>query len=186
MCCASVRDLLDLTELEFDRRRTTENGNGDLHARTLLVDFLDNAGERGKRAVGHLDVLTDLEGSALAEGTRIEGLCAAAGMKQVLTNLLANASRFSKPDGQVEVALGKTATNLVVEVRDHGEGIPEQLREKVFERFYRADNSRNRETGGNGIGLAIVKTIVERHGGNIVAVETPGGGATFRVTLPLQ
>ena len=65
-------------------------------------------------------------------------------------------------------------------------GIPKQLRSKVFERFYRADNSRNRETGGNGIGLAIVKTIVERHGGKIVAVETPGGGATFRVTLPLQ
>ncbi len=65
-----------------------------------------------------------------------------------------------------------------------GPGVPETLRDKIFERFYRADNSRNRETGGSGLGLAIVKAIVERHGGTIVALETPGGGATFRVELP--
>lgn len=134
---------------------------------------------------GRKIVLTDLAGNLLEENAHVDAMCEAAGMKQVLTNLLANASRFSKPAGQVEVALGKTPTDLVVEVRDHGEGIPESLREKVFERFFRADNSRNRETGGNGIGLSIVKTIVERHGGQIRAIETPGGGATFRFTLPL-
>jgi two-component system OmpR family sensor kinase len=72
----------------------------------------------------------------------------------------------------------------VIEVRDRGEGIPTQLREKVFERFFRADNSRNRETGGSGLGLAIVKTILERHRATIVALETDGGGTTMRIELP--
>lgn len=114
------------------------------------------------------------------------GLIDPSSFRQVLTNLLANATRFSKDKSSIEVALGNTPTNTVLEVRDHGEGIPAALREKVFERFYRADNSRNRETGGSGLGLSIVKTIVERHGGAIVALETEGGGATFRVELPLH
>jgi two-component system OmpR family sensor kinase len=105
-------------------------------------------------------------------------------IKQVLVNLLSNASRFAGDDKSIEVALGQDKANTIIEVRDHGEGIPVELRQKVFERFYRADNSRNRETGGNGLGLAIVKAMVDAHGGTIEAVETVGGGATFRVTLP--
>lgn len=109
-------------------------------------------------------------------------------LRQVLTNLLANAIRFSPENAKVEVAIGTPKGTkkgwVVIEVRDHGLGIPAELREKVFERFFRADNSRNRETGGSGLGLAIAKSIVERHGGTIVATETPGGGATFRVELP--
>ncbi len=128
--------------------------------------------------------VTNLEGESATEP--IYGLLDQASFRQVLTNLLANASRFSKPKSTIEIALGNTPTHTVLEVRDHGEGIPAALREKVFERFYRADNSRNRETGGSGLGLSIVKTIVERHGGAIMALETDGGGATFRVELPLQ
>jgi two-component system OmpR family sensor kinase len=105
-------------------------------------------------------------------------------IKQVLINLLANASRFSPEDKPVFVAAGMADDSLVLEVRDSGEGIPKSLRDKVFERFYRADNSRNRETGGNGLGLAIVKGLVERHGGTIKAAETKGGGATLSVKLP--
>ncbi len=73
---------------------------------------------------------------------------------------------------------------VTVKVIDHGEGIPEALRVQIFERFYRADNSRNRDTGGSGLGLAIAKSIIEAHGGKIWASETPGGGATFTFTLP--
>ncbi|MEY2737572.1 MAG: hypothetical protein RL683_690 [Actinomycetota bacterium] len=103
--------------------------------------------------------------------------------RQVLTNLLANASRFSPEDQNIELAIGREGHKAVIEVRDHGEGIPKQLREKVFERFFRADNSRNRETGGSGLGLSIVKTILDRHKATIVALETPGGGTTMRIEL---
>jgi two-component system OmpR family sensor kinase len=72
-----------------------------------------------------------------------------------------------------------------VSVVDHGEGIPEALQEKVFDRFYRADNSRNRETGGSGLGLAIARSIVNAHKGKIWVETTSGGGATFSFELPL-
>lgn len=128
--------------------------------------------------------ITDLAGAETSED--VFGMVETSSFRQVLTNLLANAARFSKDGSSIEIALGATPTHTVLEVRDHGEGIPAPLREKVFERFYRADNSRNRETGGSGLGLSIVKTIVERHGGAIMALETDGGGATFRVELPLR
>jgi two-component system OmpR family sensor kinase len=72
-----------------------------------------------------------------------------------------------------------------ISIVDHGEGIPPQLREKIFQRFWRADTSRTRETGGSGLGLAIVAGIVAKHEGHVEVVETPGGGATFRVSIPL-
>ena len=129
--------------------------------------------------------LVKLDGKALPKTTKLTVSADGAQLRQVLTNLLANACRFSPEGSGVEIALDQDTENFVIEVRDHGEGIPKELRSKVFERFYRADNSRNRETGGSGLGLAIVATIVEHHGGKIVADETPGGGATFRVTLPM-
>jgi two-component system OmpR family sensor kinase len=108
-------------------------------------------------------------------------------IRQVLVNLIENAKRFSPNKGSIEIAIGqKTDAELTLEVIDHGEGIPKQLRDKVFERFYRADNSRNRDTGGTGLGLAIVKEIIALHKGRIEVRETPGGGATFRVKLPTQ
>jgi two-component system, OmpR family, sensor kinase len=105
-------------------------------------------------------------------------------IKQVLVNLLANAARFSPPGSTVTVAV-EPGEKVIVSVIDHGEGIPESLREQVFERFYRADNSRNRDTGGSGLGLAIAQSIVHAHEGRIWIEETPGGGATFRFELPL-
>ena len=140
----------------------------------------DAAVADGNRSI----VVTDLAGGPLANGTEIMAEGDGAQLRQVLTNLLANACRFSPEGAQVEVAIGTEKVNTIIEVRDHGEGIPKELRRKVFERFFRADNSRNRDTGGSGLGLAIVSTIVSHHGGRIEALETPGGGATFRVTLP--
>ena len=128
--------------------------------------------------------LIGLDGKPLAPDFVLESEVDASAMRQVFTNLLVNAAKFSEPKQQIEIALAEVSGKAVIEVRDHGEGIPKALREKVFERFYRADNSRNRETGGSGLGLSIVKTIVLRHGGDVKALETPGGGATFKITLP--
>ncbi|WP_158865301.1 sensor histidine kinase [Leifsonia sp. AG29] len=108
-------------------------------------------------------------------------------LRQVVTNLMGNALRYT-PDGspiEIAVQVDHRAQRAIIEVRDHGEGIPPQIREKIFQRFWRADTSRARETGGSGLGLAIVSSIVAAHNGTVDVVETAGGGATFRVSLPL-
>jgi two-component system OmpR family sensor kinase len=106
-------------------------------------------------------------------------------IKQVLTNLLANAARFAPAGSTVTLEIQQQVGAALISVIDRGEGVPETLRTQVFERFYRADNSRNRETGGSGLGLAIAKSIVVAHGGKIWNEQTPGGGATFKFELPL-
>ncbi|GAA3035683.1 HAMP domain-containing sensor histidine kinase [Microbacterium dextranolyticum] len=108
-------------------------------------------------------------------------------IRQVVANLLGNARRYSPSGSPIELATGvdEVAGMGWIAVMDHGEGIPEQLRDKIFQRFWRADTSRTRETGGSGLGLSIVASVVEALHGSIEVSETAGGGATFRVSLPL-
>jgi len=108
-------------------------------------------------------------------------------IRQVLTNLVGNARRFTPAGSPIEIGVEKNEAQgvAILSVIDHGEGIPPQIREKIFQRFWRADSSRNRDTGGSGLGLAIVASIVAAHKGTVDVVETPGGGATFRVILPI-
>lgn len=108
-------------------------------------------------------------------------------LRQIITNLMGNAMRFTDEGSALEirVVVDEATERATIEVVDHGEGVPTQIREKIFQRFWRADTSRTRETGGSGLGLAIVASIVSAHNGTVEVVETPGGGATFRVSLPL-
>lgn len=108
-------------------------------------------------------------------------------IRQVVTNLVGNAMRFTPDDSPIELAVevDRVGGYGQISVVDHGEGVPPQLREKIFQRFWRADTSRTRDTGGSGLGLAIVAGIVANHDGHVEVLETPGGGATFRVSLPL-
>ncbi|CAN5125137.1 N/A [soil metagenome] len=108
-------------------------------------------------------------------------------MRQVITNLMGNALRFTAEDSPIELAVqvNRRDSMATLDVVDHGDGIPPQIRDRIFERFWRADTSRTRETGGSGLGLAIVAGIVASHKGQVDVLETPGGGATFRVSLPL-
>ena len=108
-------------------------------------------------------------------------------LRQVVTNLMGNAVRFT-PEGspiEISVEVNEERQLGVISIIDHGEGIAPQIREKIFQRFWRADNSRNRDTGGSGLGLAIAASIVASHKGEVQVLETPGGGATFQVSLPL-
>ena len=107
-------------------------------------------------------------------------------LRQVVTNLLQNARRFSPAGSPIEVEVNwlDNPERGIIRVVDHGEGVPPQIRDKIFQRFWRADTSRARETGGSGLGLAIVSGIVARHGGTVDVTDTPGGGATFVVSLP--
>jgi two-component system OmpR family sensor kinase len=108
-------------------------------------------------------------------------------IRQVVTNLIGNAMRFTPNGSPIELVVSVDPVRRmgVLDVVDHGEGIPPQIRDKIFQRFWRADSSRTRETGGSGLGLAIVSGIIASHQGDVAVFETPGGGATFRVSLPL-
>ncbi|WP_144711330.1 cell wall metabolism sensor histidine kinase WalK [Curtobacterium pusillum] len=108
-------------------------------------------------------------------------------IRQIVTNLMGNAMRFTEHDDPIEIGIGVDDERGMahLDVIDHGEGIPPQLRDKIFQRFWRADTSRARDTGGSGLGLAIVSGIVAAHHGSVEVFDTEGGGATFRVWLPL-
>ncbi len=103
---------------------------------------------------------------------------------QVLGNLLSNALRHTPPGGVVTLAARAGPSEALFEVRDTGAGIAPEDLPRIFDRFYRADPSRTRSSGGAGLGLAIARRIVEAHGGRIWAESTPGQGATVRFTLP--
>lgn len=106
-------------------------------------------------------------------------------IQQVFTNIVGNIDRYTPQGSPVELALGTDGAFAVVEFRDHGPGIASSDRERVFERFYRAENSRNRSLGGSGLGLAIVSGIVTAHHGSATLTKTAGGGLTVRIELPL-
>jgi PAS domain S-box-containing protein len=103
---------------------------------------------------------------------------------QVVTNLLSNAVKFSPPAEDVEVAIEKLGGNLRISVRDHGHGVPEDFKPRIFEKFAQADASDARQLGGTGLGLSIVKQIVTRLGGEVSFGDAPGGGAIFYVEIP--
>ena len=106
-------------------------------------------------------------------------------LQQVMWNLLSNAIKFCARGGRVVVTLAAAGDEVEVMVGDDGEGIPADILPHIFERFRQGDNSTRRRHGGLGLGLAIVRHLVELHGGTVVAhSEGPGLGATFRVQLP--
>jgi signal transduction histidine kinase len=116
------------------------------------------------------------DAEVLADGGRIE---------QVLHNLLDNAARYSDPGTSIVVEAKAQDQQAVVSIKDHGDGIPSHEVERIFQPFYRGENSRQRGVRGTGLGLAICKGIVESHGGQLWVDSTPGGGSAFRFTLPL-
>ena len=107
-------------------------------------------------------------------------------MAQVLRNLLNNALDFTPAGGQVIVSAQAEDGFVRVDVRDTGIGMAAEQLPLIFERFYRVDSSRTRSTGGAGLGLTIVKNLVEAHGGRVWATSTPGAGSTFSFTLPVE
>ncbi|MDP2952806.1 MAG: ATP-binding protein, partial [Chloroflexota bacterium] len=125
-----------------------------------------------------LDIAPDVP-PALADGDRIA---------QLLRNLLSNALRYTHQGGSITVSLKPAQAlpqgGLEVIVTDTGEGIPPQALPHIFDRFYRVDSSRSRATGGAGIGLAVVKGLVETQGGQVWAESTPGQGSAFHFTMP--
>ncbi|NYE96342.1 two-component system OmpR family sensor kinase [Psychromicrobium silvestre] len=111
-------------------------------------------------------------------------------LRQVVVNLMANALRYTPEGTPIEVAIGTTEIDgqrfSTLQIRDHGPGIDEEESGRIFERFYRAETSRNRDTGGSGLGLAIVSAIIASHRGKVRVSQTSGGGATLTIQLPYR
>jgi heavy metal sensor kinase len=137
------------------------------------------------------------QGSALAEAKQIgfqESISGesvwiqgdASSLRRLFLILIDNAVKYTPPSGQVEVSLHRSNGYAVAEVRDTGIGIAEADLSNVFERFYRADKARTRETGGVGLGLSIGRWITEVHAGTIDVHSSPGHGSTFQVRLPVS
>ena len=107
-------------------------------------------------------------------------------LEQVVTNILGNAIKYTPDGGHIAVTGGGSGRNVWVEVADDGIGIPEKDRDRIFDRFYRVDKARSRESGGTGLGLSIAKEIVERHHGSLRLVPREGRGTTIRLVLPID
>lgn len=105
-------------------------------------------------------------------------------IQQVITNLVSNAIKYSNDGGAVRVVIEDTNDSGIIHVEDSGIGIPQEDLKRIFERFYRTDRSRNRKTGGAGIGLSIAKAIVQAHRGSLSVESEEGKGSRFTVTLP--
>ncbi|WP_416171723.1 sensor histidine kinase [Actinomyces qiguomingii] len=189
-----VDDLLQLARMDEGREMTMAPVDLTQIAAGALTDMMVLAPDRDCALIP-LDGTDDEAPPAMVLGDRDR-------LSQVMTNLLGNVTRHTPEGSPVEIAVGTvnrplapgtgrsgTGSNndgptVIVEVRDHGPGVSKADAEKVFQRFFRADTSRNRETGGSGLGLSIVSAIITRHGGTVRMDQTPGGGATVHIELP--
>ncbi|RAN78136.1 two-component sensor histidine kinase [Bacillus sp. SRB_336] len=150
--------------------------------------------------IGH-DAVLDARASARDRVFSVVGLDGGAGMpaptvgdeaklRQVVANLMGNALRYTPAGSPVEIMVGTRQSDgrktSVIKIRDHGPGVSAEEAPRIFERFYRADSSRDRNTGGSGLGLAIVAAIVASHHGTVRVEQTPGGGATMAIELPFE
>ncbi|XUL94393.1 sensor histidine kinase [Streptomyces galilaeus] len=168
-----VDDLQDLAEADAGQLR--------VHPEPLRVrDLLDHV------ATAH-QARADTAGVSLT--TRVEGDPELSGdpvrLRQVVGNLVSNALRHTPAGGSVTLRARRSGDQVAIEVADTGTGIPAEDLPRVFDRFWRAEKSRNRRTGGSGLGLAIVRRLTEAHGGTVTVASTVGAGTVFTVRLPV-
>jgi len=169
-----VNDLLSLQAL--DRSQLDLD---DVSLPTMLRYYASSFAQRAGQAGIHVRVEAGPD-LPLIRADRVR-------LEQVVCNLLDNAVKFSPDGGPVTLRAERLADGKVqISVADHGIGIPEEELPRIYRRFYQVDGSRTRRFGGQGLGLAITKRIVELHGGNIRAESEVGKGTTFYVTLPRQ
>ena len=122
----------------------------------------------------------------LALNDRCEMYADCAKLTQVVYNLMENAIKYTPDGGTITVSLAKVGRDAVLDISDTGVGIPAEDLPHVFDRFYRVDKARSRETGGTGLGLSIVKQIVRLHAGTVTVASEYGKGTTFTVQLPVK
>ena len=168
-----VEDLDAITKLEGGKIEIEEE---PVDVIELIFDVVDQLEMKAKKRNVNI-VIEDPKLSRYMVEVDVEKI------KQVLINLIVNAIKYGSEGGEVLVRTFDMDENILVEVADNGKGIPQKHLSKIFERFYRVDKSRDREHGGSGLGLSIVKHIIEAHNQSINVRSTIGTGSTFSFTL---
>ncbi|MGQ0832916.1 MAG: sensor histidine kinase [Microthrixaceae bacterium] len=166
-----VEDLLDLTRLESS-------------GINLVIRSVDLSGLVPK-IVGQMSVLLERNTVLTSVAPDVVALTDPGSVERILTNLLSNAAKYTPAGTEIAVSLRASAGQAVLTVADRGPGIPASERRRVFDRFYRVDDGGAAAARGMGIGLALVRDLVDLNSGSIIVDETPGGGARFSVSLPL-
>lgn len=164
---------------DLERLKQVENENLQLHkTEEDLLELAQAIGRSFKKQVENKKLRCDISGEqAIVPVDRFR-------MQQVITNLVSNAVNYSNENGSIHILVENRENCGMIRVTDEGIGIAEEDLKMIFERFYRVDKSRSRQTGGSGIGLTIAKAIVQAHGGKILAESEVGKGSSFTVILP--
>lgn len=163
-----VNDLLALTNLDDLECRET------VDVQKLLSDAAENLAQTAQLHAVSLQLQTE---PGAVRGNRVL-------LERAVSNLIENAIKYNRPSGAVTIRAFRQGDTMRVEVSDQGAGIPPQLREQVFEPFFRVDKSRSRQLGGAGLGLSLVRAIADRHKGRVWVEEAQGGGSCFVMQLP--
>lgn len=167
-----IQDLLDLSRLE-----------DPVHFSNERVDLADVAEDEARQLksvaeLGDVELTVDSLRGALVNGDQQQ-------LGLMVRNLIDNAIRYTPTGGRVQVRVAHDAADVTLEVEDTGVGIPLQAQARVFERFFRVDQDRARNSGGTGLGLSIVKHVAELHGGHVALTSELGEGSVFSVRLPV-
>lgn len=183
----------DADTLQTIKMVTEQNDKLNRMVKTLLdMSELQSVGRDDKIILDAIveEVLADLEPLAVEKNIKLIGKCEDATMigsdiliYRLVYNLVENAIKYNHPLGQVTVTAYQRSKHVYLSVEDTGSGIPKELRERVFEPFFRVDKSRSRELGGVGLGLALVREIVRVHDGSICIKSGKTGGTIFEVTF---
>ena len=183
----------DADTVQMIKMVTEQNDRLNKMVKTLLdMSELQTVGRDDEIILDALvdEVLEDLEPLAEGKNIRLIGKCKDITMVgsdiliyRLVYNLVENAIKYNHSGGQVTVTADRKEKHVYLSVEDTGTGIPEELKERVFEPFFRVDKSRSRELGGVGLGLALVREIVRVHDGSITVKSNPSGGTIFEVVL---
>lgn len=168
-----VRDLLDLARLE-------EPDTPQQRQRINVADVVRVQVRRMEPIAAERGITIDVDMPTLAVVVAVPE-----DIRSIVVNLLENAVRYNRDGGTVTVCLTRGDAHVTLEISDTGDGIPEEDRDRIFERFYRIDKARSRAAGGTGLGLSLVRHATERHGGTVTLHSEVGVGSTFRVQLPV-
>lgn len=170
-CEADIREMQAMISaaMTYVRDTSTPGVRRPLDLRSLAETVVDDLSDRGEAVTLGMGDPVVLDGNPVA-------------LKAMLSNLVCNAVKYA---GGAEVSLGLDDGNAVIEVRDEGPGIPDEDLERVFEPFFRGERSRNRDTGGIGLGLASARAVARAHGGDVTLKNRQSGGLLARVTLPV-